>query len=151
MRALGAEMAEKELNLLCQQMSEVLSGVRGLQDAIELRQVQSEQLQELVRSELTTLRQDQRELEEKMDCMVFVIQHDVNALRSGTCDNTRSIDELVTAIEGLRRPINDIVLLKSRIAGLIFGLGVVGSAVLWLAEPVYRWFVDTRLLRSWGG
>lgn len=144
-------MAEEELHLLCQQMGEVLTGVRGLQQAIELRQAQAEQLQDLVRSELTILRRDQRELEEKMDCMVFVIQHDVSALRCGTVDNTRSIDELVTAVEGLRRPINDIVLLKSRIAGLIFGLGLVGSAVLWLAEPVYRWFVDTRLLRPWGG
>jgi hypothetical protein len=144
-------MEETELHLLCQQMSEVLSGVRSLQQAIELRQAQAEQLQELVRSELMILRRDQRELEEKMDCMVFVMQHDVSALRCGTVDNTRSIDELVAAVESLRRPINDIVLLKSRIAGLIFGIGLVGSAVLWLAEPVYRWFVDTKLLRPWGG
>ncbi len=144
-------MVEKELDLLCRQMGEVLSGVRHLQAGIELRQSQAEQLQELVRSELTIFRKDHRELEEKMDCMAFVLQHDVNALRCGTVDNTRSIDELVTAVDGLRKPIHDIVLLKSRIAGLIVGLGLVGSAVLWLAEPVYRWFVDTKLLRHWGG
>jgi len=144
-------MPDNELHLVSQQMSELLSGLRGLQETIELKQARAEQLQELVRSELATLRHDQRELEEKMDCMVFVIQHDVNAWRCGTVDNTRSIDELVTAVEALRRPITDIVLLKSRIAGLIFGLGLVGSAILWLAEPVYRWFVDTKLLKQWGG
>jgi hypothetical protein len=141
-------MAQSELHLLFQQMGEVLRGIRCLHETIELRQAQAEQLHELVRSELTTLRQDQRELEEKMDCMVFVIQHDVTALRSGTVENTRSIAELVSAIDSLRRSVTDIVLLKSRIAGLVFGLGVVGSAVLWLAEPVYRWFVDTKLLRQ---
>ncbi len=144
-------MAESELDLLFQQMSELLSGVRNLHDTIELRQAQTDQLQDLVRSELTILRRDQRELEDKMDCMVFVMQHDVSALRCGTVDNTRSIDDLVAAVEGLRKPITDIVLLKSRIAGLIFGLGLVGSVVLWLAEPVYRWFVDAKLMRHLTG
>jgi hypothetical protein len=144
-------MAERELDLMFQQMSELLASVRNLHETIELRQAQTEQLQDLVRSELTILRRDQRELEDKMDCMVFVIQHDVSSLRCGTVENTRSIDDLVTAIEGLRKPITDIVLLKSRIAGLIFGLGLVGSVVLWLAEPIYRWFVDAKLIRQWGG
>jgi hypothetical protein len=144
-------MAERELDLLFQQMSELLIGVRNLHETIELRQVQTEQLQDLVRSELTILRRDQRELEDKMDCMVFVIQHDVSALRSGTIENTKSIDDLVGAIEGLRKPITDIVLLKSRIAGLIFGLGLVGSVVFWLADPIYRWFVDAKLIRQLGG
>ncbi len=144
-------MAETELSLLFQQLGEVLSSIRNLHQTVELRQAQTEQLQELVRSELVVLRQDQRELEEKMDCMVFVIQHDVSALRCGTVENQRSIDDLVVAVDSLRQPISEIVLLKSRIAGLVFGLGVIGSAVLWLAEPVYRWFVDAKLLRHWGG
>jgi hypothetical protein len=144
-------MAETDFAALFQQMGEVLSSVQSLHRTVELRQVQAEQLQELVRSELVVLRKDQRELEEKMDCMVFVMQHDVSALRCGTVDNRRSIDDLVVAVDSLRQPITEIVLLKSRIAGLVFGLGVIGSAVLWLAEPVYRWFVDAKLLRHWGG
>jgi hypothetical protein len=144
-------MGESDLGLLFEQMSELLNGVRNLHEAIELRQAKSEQLQDLVRSELTVLLRDQRELEDKVDCMAFVIQHDVNALRARTVDNTRSIDDMVNAVESLRKPITDIVLLKSRIAGLIFGLGLVGSVVLWLAEPVYRWFVDAKLMRHLGG
>jgi len=141
-------MAETDFHVLFEQMGEVVNGIRSLHDAVELRQAQAEQLQELVRSELIVLRKDQHELEEKMDCMVFVMQHDISALRCGTVDNRQALDDLVLAVERLRKPIADIVLLKSRIAGLVFGLGVVGSAVLWLAEPVYRWFVDTKLLRQ---
>jgi hypothetical protein len=143
-------MAETDLHLLYQQIGEVLNSIHSLHQMVEVRQVQAEQLQELVRADLTNLRNDQRELEEKMDCMVFVMQHDVSALRCGTVENQRSIDGLVAAVDSLRKPITEIVLLKSRIAGLVFGVGVIGSAVLWLAEPVYRWFVDAKLLRHWG-
>jgi hypothetical protein len=141
-------MAESELHLLFQQMGEVLTGIRTLHETIELRQAQTEQLQELVRAELAVLRQDQRELEEKMECVVFVMQHDVSALRCSTSENTRSIGELVSAVDALRRPITEIVALKSRVAGLVVGVGLVGSAVLWLAEPIYRWVVDGKLLRQ---
>jgi len=143
-------MAETDLHLLYQQIGEVLNSIHSLHQMVEVRQVQAEQLQELVRADLTNLRNDQRELEEKMDCMVFVMQHDVSALRCVTVENQRSIDGLVAAVDSLRKPITEIVLLKSRIAGLVFGVGVIGSAVLWLAEPVYRWFVDAKLLRHWG-
>ncbi len=141
-------MVQTELHLLFQQMGEVLTSIRNLHETIELRQSQTEQLQELVRSEFCVLRLDQRELEEKMECFVFVMQHDVGALRADTSENTRSIGELVAAVEALRRPISDIVALKSRVAGLIFGAGLVGSTVLWLAEPIYRWLVEMKLLRQ---
>jgi hypothetical protein len=140
-------MAQGELHLLFQQMGEVLTAIRSLNETIELRQTQTEKLQELVRSDLLILRQDQRELEEKLECVIFVMQHDVSALRGCTDGNTRSIEDLVAAFEGLRRPMTDIVALKSRLAGLLFGAGVLGSALLWLAEPVYRWVVDSKLLK----
>ena len=140
-------MAQNELHLLFQQMGEVLNGIRSLHETIELRQAQNEQLQELMRSELLVLRHDQRELEEKMECVVFVLQHDVIALRCGTNENTRSIADLVGAVDALRRPITEFVALKSRIAGLIIGIGLVGSAILWLAQPIYQWLINTRLLK----
>jgi hypothetical protein len=141
-------MPQSELHLLFQQMGQVLSGIRTLHETMELRQAQAEQMQELVRSELAVLRQDQRDLEEKMECIVFVMQHDVTALRSVTSENTRSIGDLVAAVDALRRPIAEIVALKSRVAGLIVGVGLVGSAILWLAEPVYRWLIDSKFFRS---
>ena len=140
-------MAQSELHLLFQQMGEVLSGIKTLHETIELRQAQTEQMQEMVRAELMVLRQDQRELEEKIECVAFVMQHDITALRSGTSENTRSIGEMVTAVNALRRPISDIVALKSRVAGLLVGMSIVGSALLWLAEPVYRWLLDSKFLR----
>jgi hypothetical protein len=75
------------------------------------------------------------------------MQHDITALRNGAGDNARSIGDLVTAVNALRRPISDIVALKSRVAGLMVGLSVVGSTVIWLAEPFYRWLVDSKILR----
>jgi hypothetical protein len=140
-------MSQSELHLLYQQMGEVLSGIKALHETIEIRQAQTEQLQEMVRAELMVLRKDQRELDEKLECVVFVMQHDVSAVRSGTSDNTRSIGDLVVAVNALRRPISDIVALRSRVAGLIVGIGFVGSIMIWLAEPVYRWLIDTKVLR----
>jgi hypothetical protein len=144
-------MADSDQNLLLAQINEILCAIRRMHDTIEFRQNQAEQLGESLRSELRILRQDQRELEEKLHCVAYVVQHDVTALHCGTADNRRSIDTLVAAVEGLRKSITDIVLLKSRIAGLIIGLGFIGSAVLWLAEPVYRWLIETKLLRPLGG
>jgi hypothetical protein len=140
-------MSQSELHLLYQQMGEVLSGIKALHETIEIRQAQTEQLQEMVRAELMVLRKDQRELDEKLECVVFVMQHDVSAVRSGTSDNTRSIGDLVVAVNALRRPISDIVALRSRVAGLIVGIGFVGSIMIWLAEPIYRWLIDTKVLR----
>jgi hypothetical protein len=140
-------MSQSELHLLYQQMGEVLSGIKALHETIEIRQAQTEQLQEMVRAELMVLRKDQRELDEKLECVVFVMQHDVSAVRSGTSDNTKSIGDLVVAVNALRRPISDIVALRSRVAGLIVGIGFVGSIMIWLAEPIYRWLIDTKVLR----
>ena len=141
-------MAQSELHLLFQQMGEVLTGIKTLHETMEIRQAQTEQLQEMVRADLMILRNDQRELDEKIECVVFVMQHDITALRSGTNENTKSIGDLVVAVDALRRPISDIVALKSRFAGLVVGLGFVGSVLIWLAEPIYRWLIDNKVLRS---
>jgi hypothetical protein len=144
-------MGESDQHVLLALIQEVLTAVRRVHETMEVRQAQAEQMQESLRSELRILRQDQRELEQRLHCVAFEMQHDVTALHCDNTDNRVSIDTLVTAVESLRRPITEIVLLKSRIAGLVIGLGFIGSAVLWLAEPVYRWIVENKLLRPFGG
>ena len=140
-------MAQTEMHLLFQQMGEVLTGIRGLNQTIGIRQAQAEQLHDLVRADLATLRQDQRELEEKFECIVSIVQHEMEGLRAGTAEHARSIGEMIGAIEELRRPIAEILGLKSRVAGLVFGAGVIGSAALWLAEPIYTWLVNAAFTR----
>lgn len=132
---------------LFQQMGEVISGLRALRETMEIRHVQSEQLHELIRTDVSVLKREQRELEEKLDCVICVMQHDLEALRSGAGETARSIFDLIGAVQSLRRPIADILALRSRVAGLVFGLGVVGSAALWVGEPVYRWVVEGLLTR----
>jgi|GEM_PF-2995844 len=140
-------MAQSEMNLLFQQMGEVLTGVRALHDMIDLRQAQSEQLHALMRADLAILRQDQRELEEKFECIVCIVQHEMESLRGTSAENARSMTEIVGAVEALRRPVADILGLKARVAGLVFGAGIMGSAAIWLAEPIYSWFVNASLSR----
>ena len=132
-----------ERNALFQQMGEVLTSIRSLQDIMEVRQSQAERLYDLVRSDLVTLRQDQRELEDKFECIVYVLRHEVEAVRSSTTENGRSIDDMVVAIEAIQKPVAEILGLKARVAGLVFGAGLIGSAALWLAEPVYGWLVNS--------
>lgn len=141
-------MTTQDLHPLFQQMGEVLSGLRAMRETMEIRQVQAEQLHDLLRADMATLRRDQRELEEKLECVICVMQHDLEALRSGAAETARSIFDLVAAVQSLRRPIADILALRSRMAGLVFGVGVVGSAALWAAEPIYRWFVESVLVRK---
>jgi hypothetical protein len=123
-------------------MGEVLSGIESLRDTIRLRQSQADQLHEILRSDLASLRGDQGDLEEKLECVICVMQHDLEALRADTRENARALDHLVLAVQALRRPIADIAALRSRVAGVVFAIGVVGSMAIWLAEPVYRWAVE---------
>jgi hypothetical protein len=136
-----------ELNALYQQMGEVLRGLRALADTIELQDKQTQKMHDLVREDLATLRQDQRDLEEKLDCVVCVMQHDLEALRAGAADSGRSIDEMVNAVHALRTPVMEIMTLRSRAAGLILGMGLLGSALAWLASPFYHWLVEHGLAR----
>ena len=135
-------MSQNDMHVLFQQMGEVLSGIRALHDMIDIRQAQADQMHELLREELATLRRDQRELEEKVDCIVCIVQHEMEVLRADAAENMRSIGGMIGIVEDLRKPVAEILGLRSRVAGLVFGAGVVGSAALWLAEPIYSWFVN---------
>ena len=140
-------MGHSEYHTLFQQVGEVLSGVRGLRDMADVRQAQAEQLHDLLRSDLASLRREHGELREKFDCMVLVAQHDLELLRSSADEHGRAIDSLVSAMDGLRRPVRQILDVKSRLGTLVFVAATLGSITLWLFEPVYRWLVDAALQR----
>jgi hypothetical protein len=135
-------MAGGELNPLYQQLGEVLSGVKALHDMIEIRHGQADRLHDLVRSDLATLRQDQRDLEDKLDCVVMVVQHDIETMRETARGSARAVADLAAAVDGLRGPVADIMALRARAAGAVLALGALGSVGLWLGEPLYRWAVE---------
>ena len=136
-----------DTHLLFQQMGEVLSGIRSLNVTIDIRQAQAEQLYDLMRSDLTILRHDQRELEEKLNRVFWLAQSDIDALRLRSADDARALHELVSSVDGLRQPIAEVAALKARAAGLLCAVGVMGSAAVWLAEPLYRWVIDNAFQR----
>jgi hypothetical protein len=144
----GVVMSNPDLNTLYQQMGEVLQGLRALGDTIEIRHSQAEKLHDLIRGDMATLRQDQRDLEEKLDCVICVMQHDLESLRTGASANGRAVDELLRVVQELRAPVAEIVALRSRVAGVVLGLGVLGSVAMWLAEPLYRWIVEQHYLKQ---
>ena len=135
-------MGEADIHLLFQQMGEVLSGIRGMRDTIDIRQAQAEQLHDLIRADIATLRRDQRDIEEKLDCVVCIAQQDIDVLRCRANDSGRAIEALLAEVQAVRSPIIEILAFKSKLAGLLFAVGILGSVALWLAEPVYRWFVE---------
>jgi hypothetical protein len=141
-------MTEPGLEHIHEQLGAVMQGLRALAETIELRHDQSALLHDLVRADLATLRRDHKYLEEKLDCVICVMQHDLEQFKCGAITSARSVDALTLAVQELRRPVADIVALRSRIGGLILGLGVVGSAVIWLAEPLYRWLVESHYSRQ---
>jgi hypothetical protein len=141
-------MAEPGLDHIHEQLGAVMQGLRALAETIELRHDQSALLHDLVRADLATLRRDHKYLEEKLDCVICVMQHDLEEFKIGAITSARSVDALTLAVQELRRPVADIVALRSRIGGLILGLGVIGSAVIWLADPIYRWIVEVHFPRQ---
>jgi hypothetical protein len=139
-------MTQADLHPLYQQMGEVIRGLRSLAETIEIRHSQTEKLYELMRSDVAILRQDQRDADEKLDCVICVMQNDIERLRSSSTQNADAIDKIARTVRGLSQPISEIIALRSRAAGLILAFGVIGSAVVWLIDPVYRWFVESKLL-----
>ena len=127
---------------LSDQLHEVHQGLLALGSIIENRTSQSESVQDLLRSEMNNLWQNQKDLEEKLDCVICVMQHDLEALRSSSAANAKSVGELLQVVQELRQPVYEIIALRSRVAGLVLGLGVLGSVAMWLAEPIYRWIID---------
>jgi polyhydroxyalkanoate synthesis regulator phasin len=137
-----------DFNSLCLQIGEVIQGISALGNTIEIRHGQTEKLHDLIREDMATLRRDQRDLEEKLDCVICVMQHDLETIRTGAFASGRSVDELVRAVQELKAPVSEIVALRSRVAGILLGFGLVGSIAVWLAEPLYRWALEQHYLKN---
>ena len=124
------------------QIRAVVAGLKALSDAIDTRHAQAAGLNSLVRADLAAVRQNHKDLEEKLDCVICVMQHDLESLRQQARTSERCTAELTRAVHALRRPVAEIAALRSRFAGILFTLGVLGTLVLWLAEPLYRRMID---------
>lgn len=135
-------MIEPDLHPLFQQIGEVLSGLRGLHDKVDMRHAQAEKQADLVQAEIRTVKHDQRDLEQKFDGVVYLMKQDVDALKATTVAGSRAIEELTAAVETLRQPVAEIMTLRSRAMGIVFALGAVGSVVLYFLGPFYHWALD---------
>ncbi len=134
--------APSEVLLLSEQVREVHLGLIALSSMIEAGNLQSDRVQGSTHSDMTLLRREHKELEEKLEHAICGMQCDLEALRSCSSSNARSIEELLAVVQELRAPVQEMVALRSRVGGLILGLGVLGSVTMWLAEPIYRWIVE---------
>ncbi len=141
-------MNDADLAALREQISELLASVRILGMTIHSRQNQSDVLQDFVKTNIATLHQNQRDLDEKLDCVICVMQHDLEGLRAGATQNGRSVDELLRVVHELRAPVTEMIALRSRVGGVVLGIGAVGSVAMWLAEPLYRWIIENNYLRQ---
>jgi len=141
-------MMPADVNPLFQQMGAVAESLRALSESLELRRAQVDRLHELLRKEVGILSQDQRDLAEKVDCVTCVVQHDLEGLRAEALVGAGTLHQLVEVVQEMRKPMAEIVALRSRIAGLILGFGILGSALIWLGEPIYRWFIMNNYLKQ---
>jgi hypothetical protein len=141
-------MVPADMNPLFQQMGAVAEGLRALSDSLELRHAQVDRLHDLLRKEVGILSQDQRDLAEKVDRVICVMQHDLEGLRTEALVGDGTMHQLVAVVQELQKPVAEIVALRSKIAGLILGLGIIGSAAVWLGEPIYRWFITNNYFKQ---
>lgn len=138
-------MTAPDLHGLYLQLGQVASNLRALSDTIEIRQTQTEKLHDLARADLAVLREDQRDLEERSGRVIEVLRAELDELRMQAARDGQAVHDLVAAVRELKQPVADIVALRARAAGLLFSIGLIGSTLLWLAEPLYRWIVEERL------
>jgi hypothetical protein len=141
------DMTETDFARIYDQLAELVRGLRTLATTAELRHDQAAGLHDLIRYDLATLRGDHKDLEEKLDCVILVVQHDLEEFRIGAIAGARAVNALTSAVQELKGPVAEIVAIRSRVAGLILGFGIIGSALVWLAEPIYRWVVELHFSR----
>ena len=136
------------LSMLSQQLMEIGHSVRILAEVAELRHNQAEKLNELVRGDLTLLRSEQRDLEDQLYADIRIIRSELEGLRAQTVSSASAVESLIASVGELRRPVTEMLTLRSRLAGIIIGVGFVGSAVIGLAEPIYRWVIEHHMFRQ---
>ena len=134
--------------MLSQQLMEIGHSVRILAEVAELRHNQAEKLNELVRGDLTLLRSEQRDLEDQLYADIRIIRSELEGLRAQTVSSASAVESLIASVGELRRPVTEMLTLRSRLAGIIIGVGFVGSAVIGLAEPIYRWVIEHHMFRQ---
>ncbi len=135
-------MTGTEMNTLYQQMGEVLTGLRCLHEAIEIRRLQAEKQGDVLRGELCNARRETQRVDDKVEAALSSLRSEIADLRQDAASTSRSIDDLALAVHALQRPVAEIVALRGRAAGLLLAIGGIGSAAVWLIEPFYRWIVD---------
>jgi len=123
-------------------INELLQQLSALTQSFDAQNSHISHVFDIVVGDISRLRREQSELEEKLDCVIYVMQADLEELRSRSGASTRSIDMLVDSVNELKKPVSDIIALRSRGAGVLLGIGIVGSAILWLVEPFYQWYVE---------
>jgi hypothetical protein len=124
---LGIDFAQ-----FCQQMGEVLSGLKSLEKQIDL-----------VRAEVERGQHEQRGLEEKLNGGLLSVRRDVDALKTAAAAGTQATEDLTAALAELRRPVMEMVALRARAVGVMLTLSAVGSIALYFVEPMLRWFSES--------
>ena len=124
------------------QITELLQQLSALAQSFDAQNNHIAHVFDIVVGDIGRLRQEQVEREEKLDCVIYVMHADLEELRTRSGVSARSIEVLVESVNELKKPVSDIIALRSRGAGVLLGIGIVGSAILWLVEPFYQWYIE---------
>ncbi|HTR18084.1 MAG TPA: hypothetical protein VMI52_13765 [Acetobacteraceae bacterium] len=120
---LGIDLAQ-----FCQQMGEVLSGLKSLEKQIDL-----------VRAEMERGQHEHRWLEEKLNNGLLTVRQDVDALKTTTAAGTHATEELTAALAEMRKPVAEIMALRARAVGVLLTVSAAGSVALCFIDPLLRW------------
>lgn len=135
-------MSLDEVNILYQQMGEVLSKLRGLNELISLTDKNSQGNLATLRGDLSAIRDEHRALEGRVDVVVHKMHENLHRLEGGAANLERSMSDMVDAVKRLEIPVAELVALRAKLGGFVVGAGMLGSAGLWIVEPMYRWAVE---------
>lgn len=129
---MGAEELIAALSRLPDRMADLVGDVRALgtkvdllHDGAERRSAAAEHRQELLHADL-------RQLSDR----VVKVESEMDAVRARAEDAHDRADEVQDNLGKLRKPVEDLIQAKARVAGVFVALGVVCSAVGYLAGGI---------------
>lgn len=132
---------------LYEKIGDVQASIRALHEIIALRAEQADQLHDLMRLELVTLRREQGELDARIDWAVQVIDVERTQGRADRQVQSQDIRQLRDAIQNLKMSVNEMNVWRGRVVGMTALIGGTANLLIWLAEPAYRWCIDRWLTR----
>jgi uncharacterized protein YoxC len=119
------------LNAVFMQIGELAGSVQALHEKIDGQAAAADRQGEFVQAELRNIKHDVVELQDKHNMALNELSADVSS-------NRKMLEDVSSALNGLRKPVEEIMTLRARAMGALLILGPIGAAALYLIPMICK-------------